>query len=92
MLSDEIVLNTGAPHGCILCEFLQFIFQLTQMTYPLSGNNSILTQVKIKYADNMALVGNLKDEFSLSEYHLLIDYLTYYLTYYLTFFFLSEHN
>ena len=41
----------------------------------ISSNNSFLTL--IKNADGMALVGRLKDDHSLSEYHLQIDALTF---------------
>ena len=54
VLSDEGIVNTGAPQGCVL-----------------SPINSFLTL--IKYADDMALVGRLKDELSLFEYRLQID-------------------
>ena len=68
-LSDELVLNTGAPQGCVLSPVLFSIY-----TNELSCNSSMLTLVK--FADDMALVARLKDEYSLSQYFLYIDFLT----------------
>ena len=70
MLSDEIVVNTGAPQGCVPSPILFLIY-----TNDISSNNSFLTL--IKYVDGMALVGRLKDEHSLTEYLLQIDALTF---------------
>ena len=69
-MSDEIVVNTGAPQG----------YALSTILFPIYSNdilcqNSFLTL--IKYADDMALEGRPKDELSLSEYLLQIDALTY---------------
>ena len=54
VLSDEIVVNTGAPQECVLSPILFSI-----CTNDISSNNSFLTL--IKYADDMALVGRLRD-------------------------------
>ena len=70
VLSDEIVVNTGDPQGCVLSPIL-----FSMYTNDISSNNSFLTL--IKYADDMAFVGRLKDEHSLSEYLLQIDALTF---------------
>ena len=66
MLSDEVIINTGAPQGCFLSPILSSIY-----TNDTSCNNSCLTL--IKYEDDMALVGRLKDDLSLFEYRLQID-------------------
>ena len=70
MLSGEIVDNTGTPQGCVLAPILFSIY-----TKDISSNNSFLTL--IKYADDIVLVGLLKDKHSLSEYLLQIDALTF---------------
>ena len=70
VLSDEIVVNTGAPQGCVLYKILCSIY-----TNDISSNNSFLSLNK--YADDMALVGGLKGEHCLSEYALQIDALTF---------------
>ena len=59
--SDELVLNTGAPQGCVLSPVLFSIY-----TNEMTCNNEILTL--IKFADDMALTARLKDESSLSQY------------------------
>ena len=65
-MSDEIIVNTRAPQGCVLSPILFSIY-----TNAISCNNSLLTL--IKYAYDMALVGCLKDDISLSQYFLQID-------------------
>ena len=67
VLSDEIVVNTGALQVYVLSTIILFSIY----TNDISCNNSFLTL--IKYADDMALVGRLKDELSLFEYRLQID-------------------
>ena len=61
VLSNEIVLNTGAPQGCVLSPVLFSIY-----TNDIMCNNEILTL--IKFADDMALTARLRDESSLSQY------------------------
>lgn len=68
VLSDEIVLNTGAPQGCVLSPVLFSIY-----TNNMFLNDPILSL--IKYADDMALVGRLKDEETLSKYFTQVDLL-----------------
>ena len=61
VLSDEIVVNTGAPQGCVLSAVL---FSLH--TNDILSNKSFLTL--FKYADDIPLVCCLKDELSVFEY------------------------
>ena len=64
IMSDEIIVNyreLRSPHGCVLSPILIFIY-----TNAISCNNSLLTL--IRYAYVMALVGCLKDDYSLSQY------------------------
>ncbi|PVD27793.1 hypothetical protein C0Q70_12966 [Pomacea canaliculata] len=61
ILSDEQILNTGTPKGCVLSPILFSLY-----TNEITINSAILKLVK--YADDMALVGYLKDEQSLSQY------------------------
>lgn len=66
--SDELVLNTGAPQGCVLSPILFSIY-----TNEIMCKSSVLSL--IKFADDMALVATLKDENSLSEYFSFIEQL-----------------
>ena len=56
--SIELVLNTGAPQGCVLLPILLSIY--TNEIMCNSSNSSNLTLVK--FADDMALVACLKDK------------------------------
>lgn len=60
-LSDEIVINTGAPQGCVLSPILFSLY-----TNELTCDNNYLTL--IKFADDMALISRLKNEHSLLQY------------------------
>ena len=66
--SNELILNTGAPQGCVLSPILFSIY-----TNEVMSNTTTLTL--IKFADDMALVARLKDEQSLSSYFNFIGHL-----------------
>ena len=66
--SNELILNTGEPQGCVLSPILLSIY-----TNEIMSNTTTLTL--IKFADDMALVARLKDEQSLSSYFNFIRHL-----------------
>ena len=66
--SNELILNTGAPQGCVLSPILFSIY-----TNEIMSNTTTLTL--IKFADDMALVARLKDEQSLPSYFNYIEHL-----------------
>ncbi len=67
--SENVVLNTGLPQGCVLSPIL-FSIYINEMTC----DNDNLTL--IKYADDMALVGRVKDIQSLDTYLNFVNYIT----------------
>ena len=64
VVSDDMILNTGASQACIPSHFIFF-------TNEPSCNSPKLTF--IEYADDLVLVGCLKHEHSLSQYYLQIE-------------------
>ena len=61
--SGELIVNTGAPQGCVLSPILFSVY-----TNEVVSTSALLTHVK--FADDMALVARLRDEDSLVEYFL----------------------
>ena len=66
--SNELILNTGEPQGCVLSPILLSIY-----TNEIMSNTATLTL--IKFSDDMALVTRLKDKQSLSSYFNFIRHL-----------------
>ena len=62
--SDELIVNTGAPQGCVFSRLYCFLLYTNEVV----STNALLTLVK--FADDMALVARLQDENSLAEYFL----------------------
>ena len=66
VLSDELVLNSGCPQGCCLSPTVFSIY-----TDHMRANTAVT--YLLKFADDMALVGMLKDEDSFASCFSLID-------------------
>ena len=60
-MSDTIILNSGTPQGCILSSVLFSLY-----INDIQVHDAFL--LLIKYADDLALIGRLKNEFSLGCY------------------------
>ena len=65
VLSDAMILNSGAPQGCILSPVLFSLY-----INDIQMNDALISL--IKYADDLALIARLKDELSLTLYHICI--------------------
>ena len=66
--SNELIVNTGAPQGCVLSPILFAV-----CTNVVVSTNALLTLVK--FADDITLVARLRDENSLAENFLHLDLL-----------------
>ena len=66
--SDELIVNTGAPQGCVLLPILFSVY-----TNDVVSTSALLTLMK--FADNMALAACLQDKNCLAEYFLQLDLL-----------------
>ena len=66
VLSDAIILNSGAPQGCILSPVLFSLY-----INDIQMNDALISL--IKYADDLELIARLKDELSLTLYHTCIQ-------------------
>ena len=69
ILSDSIIVNSGTPQGCILSSLLFSLY-----INDIQVHDAFL--LLIKYADDLALIGRLKDEYSLGCYLNQIEVLT----------------
>ena len=67
-ISDELIVNTGAPQGCVLSPVLFSVY-----TNEVVSTSPLL--MLVKFADAMALVARLQDENGLAEYFLQLDLL-----------------